>query len=388
MPKGLFLYIHDADKSKNLGVFKKMYGQIDALRRQGVEIDFVLNTTEALMLNNSIPLYVNPTGVFKKLHEIYRFITGYFNILLQKTDFSACDFIYLRHSYFNHFLISFLKTLRKKYPKLKIFLEIPTYPYDKEFNTFLRSPVLWLDRKYRKQIPGLVDKIITYTNDDEIYQTPAIKVANGIKIDPAMAEMPAEKQAGFAGRTTIYAVAIAANISYWHAFDRAIQGLYQYYRVPRDVVIHLEIIGGGNEIENLKKLARDLSLGKYIKFTDHVKDELENLLQHKDFSIGTLGMFRKNVAYDSSLKSREYCYHGLPFVLCTPDLCFDPSLPYWYYASNDEQPLPFDDILRWLIDMERAHPDYKSQMRDFACQTLTWNSTFRNFIDHLKNVLP
>ena len=54
-------------------------------------------------------------------------------------------------------------------------LEIPTYPYDGEFTRICGGRLAaFLDRRCRKKLKGLADRVVTFTEDEEIFGIPTI----------------------------------------------------------------------------------------------------------------------------------------------------------------------------------------------------------------------
>lgn len=93
-------------------------------------------------------------------------------------------FIYIRKPMLDYGFLTFTQTVRNKYPDVKILLEFPTYPYDKEqfFNSIINIPFYIKEVLCRKRLIGKIDRIVTYTDDDEIFGIPTIKIQNGIDI--------------------------------------------------------------------------------------------------------------------------------------------------------------------------------------------------------------
>lgn len=63
---------------------------------------------------------------------------------------------------------------------MKIFLEIPTYPYDQEYFSIKEKIELYTDKLFRHTFCKYVDAIITYSNDTEIFGKRTIRLSNGI----------------------------------------------------------------------------------------------------------------------------------------------------------------------------------------------------------------
>lgn len=65
---------------------------------------------------------------------------------------------------------------------MRIALEIPTYPYDAEFaqSPAVRKLKLRIDRMFRCRMARYVDRIVTFSDDTEIFGRPTIRISNGI----------------------------------------------------------------------------------------------------------------------------------------------------------------------------------------------------------------
>lgn len=68
---------------------------------------------------------------------------------------------------------------------MKIILEIPTYPYDGEKinHTGIKKKKYWIEKKYRKSLYKYVDRVVTFSEDDEIFGIKTIKISNGIDLE-------------------------------------------------------------------------------------------------------------------------------------------------------------------------------------------------------------
>lgn len=77
-------------------------------------------------------------------------------------------------------LIFALKKIRKIAPSIKIFWEIPTYPYDHEGKDLKMLPLKIKDKLWKKYLFKYVDRIVTHSDDDYIFDIKTIKASNAI----------------------------------------------------------------------------------------------------------------------------------------------------------------------------------------------------------------
>lgn len=110
-------------------------------------------------------------------------------------------------------------------PGTKIQIEIPTYPYDEELKDNLENKiVLFLDRAFRNKMKKYVDQIAVVSQDREVFGIPAVELKNGVNFDEIGLAVRNEKL-----KDCINIIAVAG-FAKWHAFDRMICGMGEYYQ--------------------------------------------------------------------------------------------------------------------------------------------------------------
>ena len=163
--KALFLVFYGFQEYN--GISKKIRYQISALEKCGMDVrtcyyEVTPNGGKQWMIDDEVLADLGK-GVIAKLkkrisfHAIIRYIIK-----------ERIPFIYIR-SYHNAnpFTIHFVKALKNH--GVKIFLEIPTYPYDQEYFSIKEKIELYTDKLFRHTFCKYVDAIITYSNDTEIF---------------------------------------------------------------------------------------------------------------------------------------------------------------------------------------------------------------------------
>ena len=235
--KGLFIVFHGF--SAHSGISKKIFAQCEALRRSGAKIALC-------------HLEIGPDGTQRRLagDEVIRtFGSGFCAKVLKRVSYAditdyirreGVGFLYIRHDLnANPLLVAWLRRVHRL--GVRIALEIPTYPYDAEFReTGLKEQCqLQVDRLFRRSLAREVDRIVTFSDDEEIFGQKTIRISNGIDFDavPLKTELH--------DITREVRLLALANIHPWHGFDRVIEGLKDYYAGPHDRVVRLRIVGDG-----------------------------------------------------------------------------------------------------------------------------------------------
>lgn len=174
--KALFLIFHGFEEAN--GISKKIRYQIEALKECGLQVDTCWldddRNHKRRMINDST---LNDYGTGIKGKILKR--TEYGSILKYVTE-NDISMIYVRYVHnASPFTIHLMKQLKKT--GARIVMEIPTYPYDQEYKG-LPLPyqrILFFDKCFRKQLARYVDKIVTFSDHEQIWGRPTIKISNG-----------------------------------------------------------------------------------------------------------------------------------------------------------------------------------------------------------------
>ncbi len=345
--KGLFVVFHGF--SAHSGISKKIFAQCEALRHNGNDVALCYNRIEAdgtqHRMVGECSIRTFGKGLYAKIAKRVSFdeITTYIR-------HEQIEFVYIRHDLnANPILIHWLRTIRKM--NVRIALEIPTYPYDQEFKTSPWSSKLRLrlDQLCRHAMAQQVDRIVTFSDAEEIFGRPTIRISNGIDFRT----IPLKAEPRDTSRD-VHLLAVA-NIHRWHGFDRVIAGLHHYYANPRDRFVHLRIVGDGVEQlkTDYKRSTLAWGLENYITVCDaHAGAELDADFEWCDLGVASLARHRSGITTIKTLKNREYAARGVPFFYSEIDSDFD-SMPYICKAPPDESPIDIEALLRWFDGIDR-----------------------------------
>ncbi len=315
------------------GIEKKIYFQFETFKKYGYEMMFY---------NPYVNRKHSIERIFRRLpyHYLYKWNFNYENL----KDYS---FIYIRKMWFmDGDLILFLKKVKSLYPSIKILLEIPTYPYDKEGKKIDMIPLKIKDKKWRKQLKYYVDRIITYSDHDSIFEIKTIKTSNAICMDSY------RKRKINVDNRCINMIA-CGNLYYWHGFDRAIKGIANYYAKTPNIDLKLYIVGEGAELPVYKELLDKYQLHDHVVLTgSKYGDELESIYDLCNVGIDSMGRHRSGVYYNSSLKGKEYCAKGLIVISgVKTELDFYKNYPYYYRVPADDSAIDFTKFVDYYTKL-------------------------------------
>lgn len=314
--------------------------------------------------------------------------TGKWAAIRQRMDYDGVydycvregiQFIYARcFMNANPFLVRFFKKIRKA--GIHAVTEIPTYPYDQELRTFywVQRMELKVDQLFRNGLYKYMDAMVTFSDAKEIFGQRTINISNGVDFDSIPLHSPLTSIL-----SPLHLIGVA-EVHPWHAFDRVIAGIGEYYTKCRvenlehkDVFFH---IVGGVHPHHMKQYFNPL-IEKY-----HLHDkiifhgtlfgkELDEVFNQCQFAIGSLGRHRSGITVIKTLKNREYATRGIPFIYSEQDSDFDHQ-PYIVKAPADETPIDIQQIIDFMADFKMAPEDIRKTV-----EPLQWKYQMKKVVD-------
>lgn len=352
------------------GVQKKVLEQINVLGMEHSVREVVLD--------------LKPTSFINKLRRRLPWDSNTYNWETIADQLDNPDFVYIRKPLLDRGSHKFLRQLKKKYPEVRVLLEIPTYPYDKELITGIKDYPLYLKELiYRSQLYRFVDRIVTYSNDKQIFGIQTICIQNGINVaEHQIREMKSNAD-------EIHLIAVASFQKY-HGYERVINGLTDYYHAGGSRKLILDMVGGGEELNAYKKLTEERNLQEYVVFWGPKHgEELKAVFDQADIGLGSFGFYKIGLEIASSLKLREYLARGLPVIGGSKqDLFTEESFPYYLEFSNDDTNLDMERIVSFydrIYEATEAYETVISNIREYAEENVTWKKTFAPVMEYLRN---
>lgn len=359
MKVSLIYKVNEADVS-SIGVLLKMKGQQNAFNQMGHECvayyhrngEFIKRSPQGNEEVIDVISYSNRRFSFK----------DFFNRLSNVDAIKKADLVYIRYPFSTPSFLNFVGRLKQE----QVIIEMPTYPYKNEWSGFLKL-FLGMDSFYASKLKAYCRAIVHFGEEDKIFGIRTINSSNGIDIN----SFPLVQNAQVSGLKMI----AVGKFNYWHGLDRLIKGM----AAADWNDAKLKIVGNGPVIKELQSLVDELNLSRSVIFCGVKKGkELDALFNESNLGIGTLGIHRKGLQYNSSLKHREYCIRGLPFILSTKDSGFDKACKFPLYFPADDSPVDINEIYRLnLMNLNRE------EIRKYGVEKVSWKSILENIIDQL-----
>ncbi|AUJ67807.1 glycosyl transferase [Enterococcus faecium] len=368
------LYITGRNKgNKADGVEKKIQSQIAAFEKKNIKMDI---------------LYENYKDYpFSRLLKYVPIFSKQLNISdIEKLG--KYDFIYMRKPIIDFNLIILLKRIKKLSPTTTCIMEIPTYPYDKEFQVKFTQRYLGMkDKFWRQYLNKSLDYIVTYSNDAKIFDIPTIRVSNA-----ADYENIKQKTSKFNTDNSITMTAIA-NFQSFHGYDRLIKGIAQYYSEGGDWAIRLNLIGNGNTtvLNSYKSMISNNNLEGIIKVLPGMDSrELDTVFDTTDLAVDTLARFRSGVYYNSTLKGKEYLARGIPIISgVETELDNFENYEYYFRVPADESSINISDILDFytkvILQSNKTDKEVIQFIREFGKKNFNFDKMLEPVINKIKS---
>jgi len=369
----LFLVYHGF--SEHSGISKKIHYQVKGLRENGHDVrlcyyGFAENGHRCRYIDGKI---------------LKDYGNGSWAGFLQRIDYGciydycireSIELVYARcFQNANPWLIRFFKKL--KMAGIRAVTEIPTYPYDEEFKNFEWKMRLGLsiDKLFRNRLYQEMEAVVTFSEEKRIFGQHTICISNGVDFDSIPLHTPINHE-------PLHLIGVA-EVHPWHAFDRVISGIGEYYRNGGEREVHFHIVGGvhPNHMNNVfKPLLDKYQLHDRVIFHGQLfGDALTEVFNQCQFAIGSLGRHRSGITVIKTLKNREYATRGIPFIYSEQDSDFD-NKPYVLKAPADDSPIDIQQILDFMGHFTMKPVDIRKTV-----EHLTWKIQMQRVINAVYN---
>lgn len=374
MEKGI--YIYRGSTTEFSGVDKKIDAQIEALSRRYDVYKVVIekeNTTIIKSISWRLPLGSWGAKYDEALDKIQTFLGN-----------EKLVFIYIRGQALDRRYVRFLKKLRERHTSAKILYEIPTFPY---FRECLQSKSMWpwafKDYFNRKNFNKLIDRVVTFSNNDYIFGVPTIRTKNGILIKEKKIDynIIANKD------DAVINLLAVAQFQKSHGYERVIEGLAQFYSVDRPDKVMLHMVGAGDEKNRYERLVTKLGIGKYVVFHGLLYGtDLEEIYQKADLGMGCFGLYKRHIYTISSLKIAEYLSHGLPVITGIKEEIFkELDSDYYLEFPNDDSQVDINKIVEYYKGLKKKYSlkEIREHISNFAKRNMDISVTMEPVLNYI-----
>lgn len=296
-------------------------------------------------------------------------------------EFDGADFLYIRQVYHDDSFVRYLRRIRKRNPKIIIIYEIPTYPYDQQRAvTFSSAPFIAKERISRIFVAKLVDAIVTFYGQKEIWGVPCIPLMNGFDFSNSSLN---KRQYG----NEIQMVSVAAT-AFWHGYNYMIEGLRDYYSAGGKENIIFNMVG--KALPEHKKMVEKYGLEGHVVFHGMQSGEgLDKIYNQCLLGVNVLGASSDGNPKSSSLKSREYGAYGLPMVSSLPIDYLPENYQYLCLVPPVNEPVNINRVLDFY---HKTYDDkdcnaIAAEIRQYARERCEMKITMKPVADWLKSTL-
>ena len=332
--KVLVVYRVNREDPSNLGVIQKMIGFIQGLESNNYTVDHIVSGRRDIFFNSRS---------IRSFHRLFpnELIQWTWFKYLENIDFSQYEVIFVRYGLSTPSFIRWLDLIRTRWPRIRIVIDMPTYPYEQEWRSRALGRLLMaFERQKTKLLKDYVDYVLHSGDENDIFGIPTIKMGNGIT--------PYNKTPKRSWNPPEIRLIAVGKWNYWHGLDRIVLGLSKYVsRGGKDV--YLDIIGEGPERDSIYRQIKRNGLEDFITLhTSMPSNELEQYFSRATIGVGTLGLFRKGVSIDSSLKHRQYVKQGLPFIYAGMDGDIERNESFVLNVPSDNAPIDISNIVSFV----------------------------------------
>lgn len=379
--KGHFL-VKESLINIQAGIYRKINSQIAAFNNAGLDCDILVQKDKA----NS-----EPPRFFDRVERYTPW--GNINPVWEDIeDIGDIQFLYFRHPKAIYgSMIDHISRYKSQNDRLKVFMEIPTYPYEFEYKSIKDRYLLLIDKYYRNRMKGIIDCIFVsdsmHLTGEEIFGIKCIPFINGY--DVKNTAVPGHIKSGD-NKIVLTCVAV---FSFWHGYERLLFGLSNYIRRGNSKYeFEINFVGNGPELPYYKKIVSDHNLGKYVVF-HNVKfgEELDEVYSRTDIGIACLGCYKKKIDIIGDLKTREYMAKGIPTVSgCRVDL-FSEGIDTEYYREipNDNTPVNMDYVVDFyeFIENKRKNEEIEKQIHIYSLNKFDFCRTIEPVVNMMKKII-
>lgn len=371
--KGAYLTSYNL-KNKADGVSKKINYQIQSMTNKGLNVDVLdLNSMKCSGIDNIVQFLYRVLGLSYESSKLL------IDISKENNKIKDYSFIYIRKDFCNRSQIAALKKIKKNNPRIKILIEYPTYPYDKEICGRRRILALPIDQWFRRKLKYVVDRAVTFSDDRNLFGVPCINISNAIDYSKVSLRSPKEHD-------SINLIAVAL-FGYFHGYDRLLEAMGRNKEFVEQHNIHFHMVGNGRAVSEYMRIIKKYSIEPYVHLYGKLcGSELDQVYNIADIAVDNMGRHRVGCFYNSSLKGKEYGAKGLPMISGVETDLDKYNLDFYFRVPADDSIIDLQDIVRFYHKMYdgRNEKDVATEVRKKTKQYFSFDIAFQPIIDFIE----
>ena len=290
-------------------------------------------------------------------------------------------FLYYRFDHYDAITHGFFKRMKRS--EAKVVMEFATYPYTAEraqrhkallahgeYLAYLVRKIHVIDEwLHIPRAKRVLDGVVTYMPHKNIWGIPVTVIDNGVDLDAAPLRRLALSEGG---PLTMLCV---ANLSFWHGLDRLVRGMCAYGANEEARPVRLLVVGPETEeLKKLHNLVEEMGLDDSVMFLGpKTGADLDSLFDEAHIAVGSLGLHRIGLDRGSTLKVKEYCARGIPFIYSYREAQLRGDEAFSLRVAADENAVDVGAVVSFCDNLGDAAALAK-EMRAFAERRFTWES--------------
>lgn len=329
------LFIANVELKETEGIFKKICAQSDAVGNAVGSCQLVTRRGNRAVLKEFL------------INSQVELDEGFFAYILKQIQSEEVGLIYIRHMIPCFDLVSVLRNAKMR--GIKIFYEIPTYPYFGEQFKVSRKKYravakIGVDLLFWPIIYHYINKLVVIRSNSKSHHfKKMVEINNGVKTDDIIS-----KDYSVNNNTDKFAMVTVGTLYPYHGYDRVLKGLAKCGEKVDDKTVEFHVIGSSQTIDELHEMTKRLKLQHVFFHGTKSTEELNKMYEKFDLGLGCLALHRRNADIDTTLKIIEYYCRGVPVATSgiSPMDKYEPM--YTIHVEDSEE----------LIDIVKLYNDY------------------------------
>lgn len=351
------LFVANIELGEDEGIYKKVVAE-------AIAIEKALGVCE-LVTSSKGKAKVKKSDKDAVIHK-----KAVLDFVIDRINAGTVKFIYIRHMIPSLKLIVLLVKAKKK--EVRVYYEIPTYPYFGEQFKASRQKYraiikIGLDVVFWPLIYGVIDKLIVIRSSTKAKIFPKmIEITNGVRVDKIQSKTYTNCELG------IFRMVAVGTLYPYHGYDRIIKGMADCGEQVGNIKIEFHIVGKSQTIDDLHKIANEMKLNNVFFHGMKTTEELNEMYEQFDVGLGCLALHRRNADIDTTLKVIEYYCRGIPVI--STGKCPLSDERFSHVIEDNETAVDIADIYDYYCQLGK---DELSSISAMAKQQFAWDNIMK-----------
>ncbi len=279
----------------------------------------------------------------------------------------------------SHKLISILKAA--KHNGLRLYYEIPTYPYwgeqiktsRKKYRAIIK---VFLDIIFSPIIYHYIDHLVVIRSNTKTKSfSKMVEINNGVKTDDIVSKDYSKRK----NDGTFKMVAVGTLYPY-HGYDRILKGLAECKETVCGKIVEFHVVGSSQTIDELHDLSNKMGLRHVVFHGVKTTDELNHMYDGFDVGLGCLALHRRNADIDTTLKIIEYYCRGVMAVTSGISPMDKINKEYTIHVDDSDKSIDISSIYFAFMNTPKEN---KEVIADKAKKVFSWNAVLGDLLSDI-----